>query len=107
MEKLNVNPDQAINFSVISGKWGNETGTNVVMSAKTTLANTNPDLQYTVTGTASSALSMDITPQVWKKTDAGDVLVFTGAPATCSAAVVILRSRPGADPNPGPLRGRI
>lgn len=85
MEKNNVDPDQAINFSVISGKWGNSTGTNVVLSAKANLTSENAVLQYSGVATASQQLkSMAITPKIWKHGSTEDVLVYTGNPTTCA-----------------------
>ncbi|MDO9326168.1 MAG: hypothetical protein Q7T80_14555 [Methanoregula sp.] len=57
MEKLNVNPGQEINFSIISGKWGNETGTSVVLNAKANITPQRSHLHYTITGNASKTLA--------------------------------------------------
>jgi len=84
MMKYNVDPDQAINFSIISGKWGNESGTNVVLSAKANLTSENAVLQYSGVATASQQLaSMTLTPRIWKKGTAGDILVYTGESQSC------------------------
>ncbi|MDD1689814.1 MAG: DUF6345 domain-containing protein [Methanoregula sp.] len=85
MEKNRVDPNQPINFSIISGNWSHTPGVNMFMTAKANLTNTSSALQYTITGTSSRVLrEMNITPQIWQKRGAGDVLVFTGAPVKCS-----------------------
>lgn len=92
MEKNNVDPDQAINFSIISGKWGNETGTNIVMTAKANLTNVGSVLHYNITGTSLISISaMNITLQVWEKNETtGDRLVARGEITDCSTGTTCI-----------------
>jgi hypothetical protein len=93
IEKSAFNPTRAINFSIMSGNWGNGTGKNVQETALATLTPIGPVLNYTVTATASPKIpSIQITPQIWKKATAGDTLVYTGPVVTCSLAAQCIAS---------------
>jgi len=87
VQKANANPNQPINFSIVSGNWGNDTGLNMWVTAQANLTPVDSDLDYTITATASQVIpAMNITPQIWEKNEtAGDVLVYTGDTVTCSA----------------------
>jgi FOG: WD40-like repeat len=93
IEKSAFNPTRTINFSIMSGNWGNGTGTNVQETALATLTPMGPVLNYTVTATASQPIpSIQITPQIWKKAAAGDTRVYTGSVATCPQAAQCIAS---------------
>jgi hypothetical protein len=90
MEKNNVDPSQPINFTINSANLG-AAGSNMFVTAQANLTNQSSVLHYTITGTASIPIpEINITPKIWKKTDAGDVLVYTGEKVTCSAATTCI-----------------
>ncbi len=90
-EKNDVNPNQAINFSIMKNSTGPASNEDVVVTAQAKLTSESSVLHYTITGTASGSIpGMNITPKIWKKTDGGDVLVFAGKPVKCSGVNVCL-----------------
>ena len=86
MDKTLTNPDQPINFNLSRSNWTQGSGQNLYLTAKAELVNQSSGLQYTITGTSSAPVQMNITPYIWQTTDAGDELVFTGTPMLCTAA---------------------
>ncbi len=88
IEKDRIDPNQPVKFNIVTGN-GSVGGTNVVVMAAANLTNQSSVLHYTITATASQVIpAMNITPNIWKKTDAGDVLVFTGGPVKCSSTTI-------------------
>jgi hypothetical protein len=58
----------------------------VVLTALANLTSTNAVLHYSAIATATQQLpTFSITPRIWRQEPSGDVLVYTGAPTTCSA----------------------
>jgi len=59
-------------------------GTNIWVNANATLINMGSTLSYAVKAGASEQVpGIFITPQIWKHTDTGDVLIYTGSPSGC------------------------
>jgi hypothetical protein len=88
-KKRPADPSQPIRFTLVSGNWSREPGMNMWIDAKADLTSENAGLHYTVTGTTSKAIpGMTITPQIWEKSDTGDVLVYTGDTVVCSAGMM-------------------
>lgn len=62
--------------------------TNIWVNANATLHNSGSLLSYTVTAAATEKVpGILITPQIWKHTDAGDVLVYTGSRSACGEGI--------------------
>lgn len=103
MDKFAVDPSQPITFTIVSSNWGAAQGTNLEVTALANLTPTSAgDLQYTITATASQAIPlMNITPQIWEKSDAGDVLVYTGDMVICSAGMTCVATGNFAPPDAG------
>jgi len=91
-KKRPTDPDQPLRFTLVSGNWSHEPGTNMWMDAKADLTSGDAGLHYTITGTTSKAIpGMTITPQIWRKNEtSGDVLVFAGEPVTCRDAMTCI-----------------
>ena len=86
MDKNEIDPNQAVNFSIVSADWGNTQGQSLFVTAKANLTGGDSALHYTITGTSSVAVpEVSVIPRIYKQTPAGDVLVFTGPAQTCSS----------------------
>jgi len=86
IEKNRIDPDQPVKINIMKSAAGakSDPDKGVVLTAQANLTNQSSVLHYTITGTVSVSQSeMNLTPNIWKKTDAGDVLVFVGKPVTC------------------------
>jgi hypothetical protein len=91
LEKNRIDPDQPVKFNIMKNSAGTASTADVVVMATANLTNQNSALHYTITGSASVATpEINITPKIWKKTDTGDVLVYTGEKVTCSAAMICI-----------------
>jgi len=87
VQKADIDPSQQINFSFVSGNWGNDTGLNMWVTAKANLTSTDAVLSYTGTATASRHLqTISMTPKIWWQESTGDVLVYTSTSTTCTDA---------------------
>ena len=85
IEKDRIDPDQPVKFNIMKSAAGTDSDAGVVLMAQANLTNQSSVLHYMITGTASISIpAMNITPKIWQKTEAGDVLVFTGEPVKCS-----------------------
>ncbi len=85
IQKDRVDPNQPVGFNIVTGNG--TSGVNVFVGAQANLTTNGSTLDYQITATASSEIpGVKVTPQIWEKTDAGDVLVYTGTLVTCSAA---------------------
>jgi hypothetical protein len=101
IEKKALEPTHTINFSIISGNWGNDTGTNMWVTAQANLTPVDSGLNYTITATASQNIPlMELTPQIWEKNATGEMLVFTDHSVYCSNATICIATgnyTPSAD----------
>ena len=86
VDKAGDDPNQPVSFAITTGTWGNDPGTKVVLTALANLTSTNAVLHYSAIATATQQHpTFSITPRIWRQEPSGDVLVYTGAPSTCSA----------------------
>ncbi len=85
VKKNRMDPNQQINFSILSEKWGYYPGTNLYITEWANLSSTNAVLNYASVATSSLPLaSFTITPRIWRQEATGDVLVYSGAPTSCT-----------------------
>jgi hypothetical protein len=88
LDKTLVNPNQGLTFNVFS----TTSGQNAALTAKAEVIGGDAALHYNITGTYNipgissvAGPNISITPRIYKITPAGDELMFTGEPTTCTS----------------------